>query len=112
MEGQRWWMFCRAALLFRELKAFVASTRITASVSGAVNSWHIACTAASQPDGCPAHTWRGPAALWMSSLSAFAIAFPMMRLGVSPMPMGRTPGHLFRATRRHAINAVRPLGST
>ena len=105
-------MFCRAALLFRELKAFIASTRITASVSGAVNSWRIACTAATAPDGCPVHTWRGPAALWMSSLWAFAIAFPMMRQGVSPMPMGRTLGHLFRATRQHAINAVRPLGST
>ena len=81
-------MFCRAALLFRELKAFVASTRITASISGVVNSWHIACTAASQPDRCPAHNWRGPAGL------------------------GHTPGHLFRPTRRHAINAVRPLGST
>ena len=58
----------------------------------------------------PAPTWRGPGALWMSSLRAFAIAFPMMRLGFSPMPMGRTPGHLVRATTWHAINAVSRLG--
>ena len=48
-------MFCRAALVFRELKAFVESTRITASVSAAVNSWRIAFTAASQPNGCAQH---------------------------------------------------------
>ena len=88
-------------LLLRELKAFVASTRFTASVSGVVNSWRIACMAASQPDRCPAHTWRGSAVLWMSSLREFAISLSKMRLGVSPMPMGRTPGNLFRATRRH-----------
>ena len=48
----------------------------------------------------------------MSSLIALAIALPRMRLSVSPIPIGLTPGHLSRATRRQATNADRLCGST
>ena len=49
----------------------------------------------------------------MSTLIALTIALPMMRLGVSPIPIGLTPGHLSRATRRRqATNADRLRGST
>ena len=48
----------------------------------------------------------------MSSLMAAAIAFPMMRRAVSPMPIGLTPGHLSRAMSRQATKADSPLGST
>ena len=57
------------------------------------------CTAASHPDMCPAHTWRGPAESWMSSVMVAAIAFPMILRTVSPIPMGHTPGHLSRAIK-------------
>ena len=33
------------------------------------------------------------------------IAFPMMRLETSQMPMGRTPGFLSKGIRRHAARA-------
>ena len=36
----------------------------------------------------------------------------MMRLAVSPMPIGLTPGHLSRAINRQATNAYRLFGST
>ena len=72
----------------------------------------MACTAASHPDMCPAHTWRGPAESWMSSVMVAAIAFPMILRTVSPIPMGRTPGHLSRAISLHAKNADNPCGST
>ena len=72
--GHRCKMFRRAVCRFSELKAFHASTRITASVFEDSKIWCIAWTAASQPDKCPAHTWRGPAASWISSLMEVAIA--------------------------------------
>ena len=40
------------------------------------------------------------------------MAFPMILRAVSPIPMGRTPGHLSRAISLHATNADSPLGST
>ena len=48
----------------------------------------------------------------MSSVTVVAMALPMILLTVSPMPMGRTPGHLSKAMSRHATKADRPLGST
>jgi hypothetical protein len=39
------------------------------------------------------------------------IDFPMIRLAVSPTPIGLTPGCLSRATRRHATKAERLFGS-
>ena len=49
-EQLEWRMFLRAACRFRELKAFVASTRMMASVSEDSNTCRIAWTADSQPD--------------------------------------------------------------
>ena len=43
---------------------------------------------------------------------AAAIALPMIRLAVSPTPMGLTPGHLSRAMSRQATKADSPPGST
>ena len=40
------------------------------------------------------------------------MAFPMILRTVSPIPMGRTPGHLSRAISLHATNADSQLGST
>ena len=48
----------------------------------------------------------------MSSLRVDAIAFPIILLAVSPMPMGRTPGHLSKAMSLQATKADSPLGST
>ena len=55
---------------------------------------------------------KGPAASWMSSLMALAMVLPIIRLAVSPTPIGLTPGHLSRAMRRQATRAETPLGST
>ena len=41
-----------------------------------------------------------------------SIAFAIILLAVSQMPIGRTPGHLSRAISLQAIRAVRPFGST
>ena len=51
-------------------------------------------------------------ASWISSPMVVRIAFPMMRLAVSPMPIGLTPGHLSRAINRQATNADRLFGFT
>ena len=48
----------------------------------------------------------------MSSVIVVAMALPMMLRTVSPISMGRTPGHLSKAISRHATKADRPLGST
>ena len=47
----------------------------------------------------------------MSSLIVVRIAFPIIRLAVSPMPIGLTPGRLSKATSRQATNAERLFGS-
>ena len=57
----------------------------------------IACTAASQPARCPAHSWRQPAASIISCLTTNNAAFAMILLEVSPLPIGLTPGFLSRA---------------
>ena len=48
----------------------------------------------------------------MSSQTVVRIAFPIIRLAVSPMPIGLTPGHLSKATSPQATNAERLFGST
>ena len=40
------------------------------------------------------------------------IALPIKRLAISPMPTGRSPGHLSRATPLFARSASRGFGST
>ena len=39
------------------------------------------------------------------SSAAFIMSLARARRSISPMPMGRTPGRLSSATRRHAISA-------
>ena len=48
----------------------------------------------------------------MSSLMALAMVLPIIRLAVSPTPIGLTPGYLSRAMRRQATRAETQLGST
>jgi len=97
---------------FRELNALLASTQIAASVSGDSNILCIACTAASKPKSCPAHTCSAPAASWKSSPSAKAIALFTIHRIVSPMPIGHTPGFLSSAISRQAVRADMLCGST
>ena len=110
--GQRFLMLINAFWWFKQLKALVASTKITPSASLSSNTWCIAWAAASQPDKCPEHVCNGPVASWISWLRTLAIALPMIRRATSPVPIGRTPGHLSSATRRQATNSFRPDGST
>ena len=56
--GQSLLIFRRATWRFKELKAFVASTRRTASVSLESKAVLTACTAASIPAICPPHIWE------------------------------------------------------
>ena len=53
-----------------------------------------------------------PTASWMSILVTARVAFVMIRLAVSPIPIGRTPGFLLRAMRRQARKGVMREGST
>ena len=90
---------------------FLVSLRFCARERGpGFEAKRMACTAASQQAKCPAHTCNGPAAAWMSSLIAVAIALPMIRRIVSPIPIGRTPGHLSRAMRRQPQKKTVLLG--
>ena len=60
--GQITQILCSAAWRFSELKAFLASTKITASVQSSSNMHHILWIAASAPDSNLVAVWRGPAA--------------------------------------------------
>ena len=48
----------------------------------------------------------------MSAFTIDSTALAIIRLAVSPMPMGRTPGFLFRAMRRQASRGEMDFGST
>ena len=58
IEGQSALMFLRAAWRFSSLNALLASTSRTASQSGLLKAWFMACTAASAPAFWPAQSWR------------------------------------------------------
>ena len=73
--------------------------------------WGSSCTAASHL-ACWPHTWCKPTASWTSSAMVARMAFPMIRHATSPIPIGRTPGHLSNAINLEATNALRPMGST
>ena len=60
--GQIIWILCTAAWQFNELKAFLASTKMTASALSSSNMHRILWIAASAPDCNPVVVWRGPAA--------------------------------------------------
>ena len=110
--GQILLMLWSAACLLRVLKALLASTSSTASFSSKVKADLTACTAASIPEICPPHNWMQPVAAWTSGRMVCRTALAMMRLAVSPMPIGRTPGCLSRAINRQARNDDTDLGST
>ena len=112
MAGQILSQFNRVACLFNRLNAFVASTRIIASVSSSTKRYSIAWTAASHPASCPAHNWMEPMASWSSHLTTFITAFPTILRAISPIPTGRTPRHLSSGTRRQEIYAFTLVVST
>ncbi len=79
-DGQMTLMLCNAVCLLIVLKAFVASTSRAPSVLSSLNA---------SVDGC-----RAPEAAIMSGCRSVSIALAIIRLGTSPMPIGRTPGFL------------------
>ena len=81
-------MLRKAYCQLKESKTFVASTRITASMSGDSYSGCMACIVTSQPDICTAHTRRGHAADCMSSFMVLTTALQMICQTVSPIPIG------------------------
>ena len=81
--GQSLLIFRRATWWFKELKAFVASTRRTASVSLESKAVLTACTAASIPAICPPHIWRQPEASCMSGFASGNTALAIIRRAVS-----------------------------
>jgi len=94
--------------VIERVKALFASTKSTASVSGAWKMLRMAYTAASQPSSWPAHSWSGPAASSTSPPMIFKMALAMILLRTSPTPIGLTPGHLSSGIRRQATNALSP----
>ena len=60
----------------------------------------------------PAHSCKAPAVSWMSNLITDRMALPILLRTFSPILIGRTPGHLSRATRRLAVSGAVPWGST
>ena len=98
--GQSVWILWRAAYLFRELNALLASTTSTASFSSDSRAVRTACTAASMPEICLPHSWTHLEISCTSGLTMLSIALAIIRLAVSPMPIGRTSGYLFRAVMR------------
>ena len=72
----------------------------------------MAWMAASIPASCPTHTCNGPVADCISSMVTFKIAFAIILRGTSPIPIGLTPGFLFRVMRRHATKTSIPSGLT
>ena len=105
-------MLCRAVDLFSELKALLASASKTASQPSLSKADLMAWTAASIPDICPPHIWRQPEACWISGLTTLRTALATILRAVSPIPIGRTPGHLSSAIRRQERKEETDLGST
>ena len=101
-------MCLRAVWRLKGLKALQASTWITASNCGRLNSCCMACTATSYPPSKPAQSWSGPTMSWMRVMD---IAFSMIRRKVSPIPIGLTPGHLSSAINLHATKPSNLFGS-
>ena len=60
------------------------------------------CVDPSMPASRPAHSCRLPHAIFSWSPAALITSLARARQSVSPMLMGRTPGRLSSATRRHA----------
>ena len=60
----------------------------------------------------PAHSCKEPATSRISGLTTERTALPMILQHVSPIPIGRIPGHLSKAISLHATKPDRPIGST
>ena len=111
-DGHSQRMLWRAERWLRQLNALLASTSRMASVSSCWNSESTTCTAASIPEIWPAQSCKEPAASWMSNRVTVKMALAMIRLAVSPIPIGHTPRFLFKAIRRQARKGAIADGST
>ena len=60
---------------------------------------------ASQPASCSAHTWNDPTLSIILLRVNETTTFPAIRLRISPTPIGRSPGFLFKGISRHARKA-------
>ena len=100
-----------AAIVFRELKALLASTSRVGSALSSYKSSLTEWTAASQPEIWPAQSWREPAASWMSPRTTTRTDLAMIRPAISPIPIGLTPGHLPKAISLQARSGETVEGS-
>ena len=71
-----------------------------------------ACITTSIPPSWPAHVWSGPASFWTSFFNTIITHFPIIRLNISPIPIGLRPGHLSKATSLPAVSTAIDLKST
>ena len=101
-------MLISTACLFNELKALEASIKRTASVSSWENKDLIPRMAASTPTICPAQSYLGPAASWMSLLVTWRTALAINLLRVSQTPIGLTLWHLSNAIKQYASRGEIP----
>ena len=93
-------MFFRAISLFKLLNAFLASISRILSVRPSIKRRQGAWIACSMPFFCQRRICTFPPSNWRSRLTHFTILLPIIRLKTSPMPVGRTPGHLSSAIRQ------------
>ena len=110
--GQRSWIFFKADIRLRKLKALLALTsklpwcfHVGSSLSMCVQLSHILLFDQQI-------SWTALTASCMSSLITASTALATICLTVSLMPIGRTPGNLLRAMSLLAKNGARPWGST
>ena len=111
-DGHRNRTLCKAASPFRLLNAFAASISKMPSVDSSSYIACMACTAALMPEGSPEHFWMKPQASAISGPTTRKIDLATILLSTYPTPIGRTPGFLSSAMRRHAKNGARPSLST
>uniref|UniRef100_A0A0A9Y7W4 Uncharacterized protein n=1 Tax=Lygus hesperus TaxID=30085 RepID=A0A0A9Y7W4_LYGHE len=100
----------RAIILFTELKSFFAFTNSSPHLKFGValpsKSEFIECIAPSMPALMPPRSCFSPQLSVTSSTVASTIHLPGILRKHSPIPMGRTPGHLSIATNLLAIKAL------
>uniref|UniRef100_A0A8D9FJC2 Uncharacterized protein n=1 Tax=Cacopsylla melanoneura TaxID=428564 RepID=A0A8D9FJC2_9HEMI len=72
------------------------------SVSESSNTLENPCIAPSSPLLIPEHNCRAPQVSCTSSPVTIAIVLAQILCKTSPIPIGRTPGHLSKATPRRA----------
>ena len=101
----------QCSLVIQWMKAFLASTKITASVLSSSNVHHILWTATSAPDCNQETVWRGPAASWIFSFSTHPMQLTTILRKTSHTSTGLTPGFLSRGISRHDTKASNVKGS-